>query len=260
VPHDGDKTPAALAGTAFDGQLSVSTRCIGLAMLKQFGHEVWTADGTDVVIVGFHYPTRMAVMRLSDRCLFIWSPIQLTETLRAEVDAFGQVRHIIAPHSPHHLFLPEWKSAYPGAKVYAPPGLRKKREDIVFDADLGNTPSPDWAEEIDQALMQSNLITTEVVFFHVKSGTVLFTDLIQQFPASLFSGWRALVAKLDLMAGPEPSVPRKFRVAFTNRRAARDSLERIFAWPAEKVLMAHGIPVEKDARAFLRRAFGWLTA
>jgi hypothetical protein len=154
----------------------------------------------------------------------------------------------------------EWKSAYPEAKVHAPPGLRKKRKDIVFDADLGNTPSPDWAGEIDQVLMQGNLITTEVVFFHVRSGTVLFTDLIQQLPVSLFSGWRGLVAKLDLMVGPEPSVPRKFRFAFTNRRAARDSLQRIFAWPAEKVLMAHGTPVEKDARAFLRRAFGWLAA
>jgi hypothetical protein len=229
-------------------------------MLKQFGDEVWTADGPDLVIAGFHYPTRMAVIRLSDGRLFIWSPIQSTDILRAEVDSLGQVRHIIAPNSLHHLFLPEWKRAYPGAKVYAPPGLRKKRKDIVFDDDLGNAPNQDWAGEIDQVLMQGNLITTEVVFFHVKSGTVLFTDLIQQFPASSFSGWRALVAKLDLMVGPEPSVPRKFRVAFTNRRAARDSLERIFAWPAGKVLMAHGTPVESDARAFLRRAFGWLAA
>jgi Domain of unknown function (DUF4336) len=229
-------------------------------MLKPFGDEVWIADGPDVVIVGFHYPTRMAVVRLSDGRLFIWSPIQLSEILRAEVDALGQVRHIIAPNSLHHLFLPEWKNAYPGAKVDAPPGLRKKRKDIVFDADLENAPDPDWASDIDQVLMQGNLITTEVVFFHVKSGTVLFTDLIQQLPAGSFSGWRALVAKLDLIIGPEPSVPRKFRVAFTNRRAARNSLERIFAWPAEKVLMAHGTPVEKDARAFLRRAFGWLAA
>jgi hypothetical protein len=96
-------------------------------------------------------------------------------------------------------------------------------------------PGPDWSKEIDQVLMQGNLITTEAVFFHVKSGTVLFADLIQQLPASSFSGWRALVAKLDLMVGPEPSVPRKFRVAFTNRSAARDALERIFAPPAWRV-------------------------
>jgi hypothetical protein len=201
----------------------------------------------------------MAVIRLPERSLFVWSPIQLTSALRAEVDAVGQVRHIVAPNSLHHLFLREWKHAYAGAKIYAPPGLRKKRGDIVFDADLGNAPSPDWVGEIDQIVMHGNLITTEVVFFHVKSGTVLFTDLIQQLPASLISGWRAIVAKLDLMVGPEPSVPRKFRVAFTDRGVARDSLERILAWPVEKVLMAHGTPVEKDAASYLRRAFAWLT-
>jgi hypothetical protein len=107
--------------------------------------------------------------------------------------------------------------------------------------------------------MHGNLITTEVVFFHIKSGTVLFADLLQQIPADRNSGWRAMVAKLDLMVGAEPSVPRKFRVAFTNRRAARKSLEHILAWPARKVLMAHGTPVEEDAQAYLGRAFGWLT-
>jgi len=229
-------------------------------MLEPFAQEVWTADGPDVVIVGFHYPIRMAVIRLSGGRLFIWSPIKLTDALRTEVDAIGHVRHIIAPNSLHHLFLAEWKRAFPDATLYAAPGLRRKRRDIVFDADLGDAPNPDWAGEIDQVLMPGNLITTEVVFFHAGSGTVLFTDLLQQLPAGSFSGWRALVAKLDLMVGPEPSVPRKFRVAFTDRGAARGALARIFAWPAEKVLMAHGTPVEKDAGAFLRRAFRWLAA
>jgi hypothetical protein len=229
-------------------------------MLKEFGHEIWTADGPDVAVLGFHYPTRMAIIRLSDGGLFISSPIRLSNSLRAEVEAVGQVRHMIAPNSLHHLFLPEWKRAYPEAKVYAPPGLRRKRQDIAFDADLGSAPSPDWVKEIDQVLMHGNIITTEVVFFHVKSGTVLFTDLIQQLPINLIPGWRAVIAKLDLMVEREPSVPRKFRYAFTNRRAARESLAHVLAWPAEKVLMAHGTPVEKDARAYLRRAFGWLTA
>lgn len=107
--------------------------------------------------------------------------------------------------------------------------------------------------------MHGNLITTEVVFFHISSGTVLFTDLLQQIPPQLLSGWRAVVAKLNRMTGPEPSVPHKFRIAFVNRRPAREALLRILAWPAEKVLMAHGMPVERDAAAFLRRAFKWLT-
>jgi hypothetical protein len=120
-------------------------------------------------------------------------------------------------------------------------------------------PVGEWAGEIDQVLVPGNLITAEVVFFHHKSGTVLFTDLIQQFPDHWFSGWRAIVARLDLMVGPEPRVPRKFRNTFVNRRAARAALTRILAWPAEKVLMAHGTPIEEDGRAFIRRAFRWLT-
>lgn len=234
---------------------------IRFAGMKQFGHEIWTADGSEVVaILGFHYPTRMAVMRLSGGDLLVWSPLALTDSLRAEVDALGEVRYLVAPNSLHHLFVTDWKRTYPGALAYAAPGLREKRKDVAFDGDLGSAPIPDWSSEIEHVVMPGNAITREVVFFHRKSGTVIFTDLIQQLPANWFSGWRAVVAKWDLMLGPEPSVPRKFRAAFTDRRAARVALERILAWPADKVLMAHGTPVTQDGQAFIRRAFRWLMA
>ena len=233
----------------------------GAEMLEQFGDGIWIADGADTVeVFGFRYPTRMAVIRLADGGLFIWSPIPLVDALRTAVDALGPVRHIVAPNSLHHLSVADWQRAWPEAKVYAPPGLREKRKDIAFDDDLGNEPDPAWAGEIDQVLMAGNVITTEIVFFHIASGTVLFTDLIQHFPAGWFSGWRAVVAKLDLMVAPEPAVPRKFRLAFTDRRAARDALAQIRAWPARKVLMAHGTPVTEDGAAFIGRAFRWLAS
>jgi hypothetical protein len=228
-------------------------------MLKPFGPDIWVADGSQVSVAGFHYGTRAAVIRLSDGGLFIWSPIKLTENLRAEVDALGEVKHIVPPNSLHHLFVDEWQSAYPAAKVYAPPGLRAKRKDIGFDDDLADEPAAAWSGDLDQVIVRGNRITTEVVFFHRKSATVLFTDLIQQFPSNWFSGWRGIVARLDLMTEPEPTVPRKFRVMFRDRRAARASIGRILAWPAERVLMAHGTPVERDGRAFIDRAFGWLS-
>jgi Domain of unknown function (DUF4336) len=227
-------------------------------MLKHFSHEIWIVDGPIATVLGFRYPTRMAVIRLSDGGLFIWSPIQLSNDLRAEVDALGDVRHLVAPNALHHLFIGDWQRAYAGAKLYAAPGLREKRKDIDFDGDLGNVPIAEWAGDIDQVLVQGNIITTEAVFFHRKSCTVLFTDLIQNFRANWFSGWRAMVARLDLMVAPEPSVPRKFRAAFINRRAARASIGQILAWPAEKVLMAHGDPINDDGRAFIGRAFHWL--
>jgi len=224
--------------------------------LQNFGAGIWLVDGPCADVAGFRYPTRMAVIRLGDGSLLAWSPVALTPGLRAELAAFGEVRLIVAPNSLHHLHLGEWRDAFPAARLHAAPGLARKRPDLACDAELGDIPV---AADLDQVVVRGNRITTEVVFFHRPSGTVLFTDLIQQFPRGWFRGWRALVARLDLMTRPEPTVPRKFRLAFTDRRAGRDAVHRILAWPAQKVVMAHGTPVEHDARAYLARTFRWLT-
>lgn len=228
-------------------------------LLQPFGQDIWLVDGPVVESLGFRYPTRMAILRLDDGTLFIWSPVALSDALRAEANALGEVRFIVAPNTLHHLYIADWQSAFPDAHVYAAPGLRKRRKDIAFGGELEDTPPPGWAGAIDQVIVRGNLITTEVVFFHRASGTVLFTDLLQNFEPGWFSGWRAIVARLDLMVGREPQVPRKFRTAFVNRTAARAARDRILAWPVQKVLMAHGKPVEEDAQAFLKRAFRWLT-
>jgi hypothetical protein len=227
-------------------------------VLTPFGDDIWLADGPLTAVAGFRYPTRMAVIRLPDGGLFLWSPTAMSDALCAAVDALGEVRCLVAPNSLHHLFLADWKAAYPAARLYAPPGLRQKRKDLAFDGDLGDAPEPEWTGAIDQASVRGNLITTEVVFFHRASRTALFTDLIQQFDPAWFTGWRALVARLDLMTAPQPEVPRKFRTAFTDRKAARAALARILEWPAEKVVMAHAPPAEADGQAFIRRTFRWL--
>jgi hypothetical protein len=202
----------------------------------------------------------MAVIRLTDGSLFIWSPIALTPGLKTEVEALGQVSHIVAPNTLHDLYLKVWQQAFPQARLHASPGLSDKRKDLDFDTDLGDEAKHAWAGQIDQVVMRGNLITTEVVFFHQASATVLFTDLIQNFPPGWFTGWRAVVARLDRMLGSQPQVPQKFRVAFVNKSAARAALRRIMAWPAGNVLMAHGTPVIGNGADFIRQAFGWLRA
>lgn len=227
--------------------------------LREFGPGIWVADGPVVVAAaGFHYPTRMAVIRLSGGGSFVWSPTALTSEIRADVDALGPVSAIVAPNSLHHVFVAEWKAAYPDARLFAAPGLRERRGDLAFDGELCDEAPTEWAGDIEQVIVRGNAITTEVVFFHHASRTAIFTDLIQQFPAGWFSGWRSIIARLDRMVTPEPTVPRKFRMAFRDRRVAWAAVERILEWPAERVLMAHGALVAKDGRAAIARAFRWL--
>ena len=137
---------------------------------------------------GFAYPTRMVVIRLQDGSLFVWSPTALSSDLTQEVDALGTVRHLVSPNLLHHLFLSEWKSAYPYARLYASPGLRRRRKLLPFDADLCDTPDLAWAMDMDQVLVRGSFFLTEAVFFHHPSHTAIFADLIQNFPLRLVQG------------------------------------------------------------------------
>jgi Domain of unknown function (DUF4336) len=164
-------------------------------VLREFGPGIWLTEGPVVSFWTFRYPTRTAVMTLSDSSLFVWSPTELSIALHREIGRLGHVRYLVSPNALHHLFLAEWKSAYPDAFLYAPPGLRKRRKDLVFDADLSDQPEPGWAAEIDQVIMHGSPALTEVVFFHRASATVLFADLLQNFPPDWFTGWRGCVAR-----------------------------------------------------------------
>ena len=227
-------------------------------MLQRFAEEIWIVDGPTVTNLAFDFPTRMVVIRLSNGAIFIWSPITLSGELRIAVDRLGPVRHIVAPNTLHHLFLEEWHRAFPEATLHAVPELRAKRPKLGWGSDLGDSPAAEWSNDIDQVVIRGNRITTEVVFFHRRSRTAIFTDLIQQFDAGWFKGWRGVVAKLDLMTAPEPTVPRKYRMAFRDRSKARKALQQIMAWPAEAVLAAHVTPIRHGGRKAIAHAFDWL--
>jgi hypothetical protein len=203
-------------------------------------------------------PRSMRVIRLSDGSLFVWSPVAISPPLRVSVDALGPVRHLVSPNALHHLFLAEWKSAYPAARLYAPPRLRRKRKDLAFDAGLGDAPEPGWATDIDQVVLRGSFALTEVVFFHRGSRTALFADLIQNFPRDWFKGWRGVLARLGGIVAPHAGTPCDWRASFLNRRAARAAVGRILAWPIERVLIAHGDIPTAEGTGFVRRALAWL--
>lgn len=227
-------------------------------MLEAFAKDLWIAEGSVVAVAGFAFGTRMAIIRLATHGLFVWSPIQLTAELKSQVDALGPVAFIVAPNAVHHLFVGEWAGAYPEARLFGPPGLSKKRPEIGWHGVLTDGPEPGWSADIDQVVVRNDLLEAETVFFHRASGTVIFTDLIQHFDRTWFKGWRAIVARLDLMTAPEAEVPRKFRFSLSRIRTARVAIKTILQWPIERVLMAHGEPITRNGHEFVVRRFRWL--
>ena len=227
-------------------------------MLKAAGEELWIADGPTVSFYGFPYPTRMAVARFPDGRLWLWSPIEWTAELGQALDELGEVSELVAPNKLHHLFLGKWVERYPSAQLYAAPGLKKKRSDLAFTAELGvQSPAP-WQGEIDHVVVGGSFAMDEVVFFHRPSKTALVCDLIQKLDESAFSGWRRWAMKLDGLVGPDGSTPREWRATFTDRKAARAALDTILSWNPEQLILAHGPVFKEKARDIIASSLRWM--
>lgn len=201
---------------------------------------------------------RMSVCRLRSGELWIHSPAPLTVGLRDSLAVLGEPRFVVGSNAYHgHRFMEQYREAYPGVELFAPPGLDRRRKDLPFDALLGSVPDPRWREELDQEVFLGHLVP-EVVFLHRASRTLIVGDLVTGpfRRASL-----PLISRLYWWAegiSREPATTRSFRLTTRNRQAARGSLERILGWDFDGILVGHGEPVHAGGRAALERAMAWL--
>ena len=154
-----------------------------LNTLKPVGDGLWLIDGPAIRFMKMPFSTRATVARLETGDLWVHSPTTLTEALRAELDALGRVRHLIAPNWIHYAHLPEWQAAYPQAVAWGAPGVAERaaknglelRIDRALQWDRAEEP---WADEIDQMIVRGSKLHREAVFFHRASGTLILTDLL----------------------------------------------------------------------------------
>jgi len=225
--------------------------------LQELDPGIWTLEGDPIRFLSFPYELRSTIVDLGNGSLFVHSPVQLS-IARRSIDAVGHVSYIVAPNKLHHLFLGEWAAAYPDAKLYAPPGLRDKRPDLQFFADLEDHAEPPWQSTLRQRVVRGSFFMEEVVFFHIASRTLILGDLVENHDPAKFGAIHRLGARANKMLAPNGSTPWNYRLTFLRRADARRSVEEILSWAPRRVVVMHGPCVEDNASQFLHNAFGWL--
>lgn len=227
--------------------------------LKEIDKNIWIYDGSTVNFYGLPYSTRMTVIRLSNGNLWIHSPEKLNEELKEELGNLGKVEHLISPNKLHHLFLPEWISAYPDAKSYASPGLIEKRQDIKFTKELSNMSEKEWVDEIEQTVFQGSPLMEEVVFFHISSKTLILTDLIENFNPTAFNWWQKPIAWFTGILSPNGKTPIDWRISFLFGKAkARIALDIMLGWRPKNIVISHGECIIDNGFEFLNKSFKWV--
>lgn len=226
--------------------------------LTPFADGVWLAD-SPVTMIGMRLTATMAVLRLADGSLLLYSPVALTPARRDAVAALGRVAHLYAPNTFHHLHIGEWAAAFPEARLHAPPGLTSKRPDLRIDrVHATGAPEAAFADTLDELPIRGFLLE-ESVLLHRPSRTLVVADLVHNVGRPSHA-WTALYARVmgfyDRLA-----LSRMIRwTAFPDRAAARRSLDAVLAHDFDRLVVGHGAPLDHGAHAALAAAYAWLRA
>ena len=234
-----------------------------LDVLKPVAEGLWIVDSGPLRMLGMALPVRMTVIRLAGGDLLLHSPTRFDESLRQAMQRLGRIRHLVAPNSAHWLHVGDWQRRCPDAVTWAAPGLRGrgqvKRSGLRLDHDLGEAPPPDWAGEIEQAIVPGGAGFREVAFFHRPTRSLLLTDLVVNVEAGKLPPLMRLGARLVGAVAPNGRAPVYLRLLVRMRRAeAARAASRLIAWGPERVIFAHGRWFERDGAAALRRSLAWL--
>ena len=160
-----------------------------------------------------------------------------------------------------HLYMEQYRDAYPRARLFGVPGLERKRPDLRFDGVLGDSPEPEWSDDLDQKRFEGHRVAgrvlNEVEFFHRNSRSLITGDLC-------FNIGRRWPLRTRLLAWGPRMRPRlgptvAFRLGIRDWEAARRSVERILLeWDFDRILPGHGEIVETEGKGKFKRDFAWL--
>lgn len=225
--------------------------------LSEIAPELWIAE-QPLRYLGFEVGRRMAVIRLAGGGLLIHSPARLSTELCAALDQLGEVRFVIPASELHgHLYMEQYRDAYPKVELFAAPGLDRKCKDLRFDGLLSGVPEPEWRDDLDQMAFEGHRRLNEIEFFHPKTRTLITGDLCCNFGPH-WPLMTRLVGQGRMRQRLGPPIECRILGMFRDRRAVRRSLERILEWDFERILPGHGEIVHTGGRDAFEEGFARL--
>lgn len=193
------------------------------------------------LLPGIIIPLRsMLVTAGSDRILI--SPVGTAAELTAVGDGIAA---LVAPSLLHHKFLPQAIHHTQPDALWGPPGLTAKKPELAPMRVFGADPWP-WTEHLEFEVVDGAPRRNEVVFFHRASRTLYTADLF--FNISEPRGVLAPIAFRLLGIHGRFAMAKMWRSWVEDRAAFGASIERILGWDFDRVVLAHGDVVDRDAR------------
>jgi hypothetical protein len=216
---------------------------------------IWSLERRLRMPGGLGLLNRSTIVRLASGGLLVVSPPPVEPGGLDALEVLGAVEEVLVPNSFHHLYTRAFLALHPRATLRTAPGLQARVADHPIGEELTDGSAPaSWAGSVEHAVLGPVRGTAEVALFHRPSATLILTDVAFHMTRYGSGFARAAWRLAGVPAGFGPS--RSARMTLLRDRAvAAAFLARVLAWPFERVLVAHGDPLECGAHAVFRRAF-----
>jgi hypothetical protein len=217
---------------------------------RELGPGLWGIDRR-VRLAGLTLPSRSLAIELGpSRLLLLSPPADACEDLAR----LGSLAAIVAPNSFHHLHLAPHARRHPQAELFVAPGLPERVPGLPPSVELTADLAVPWRERLAYVVVGPHRGISEVLFFHLASRSLILTDLACNL-VDLPRAWERFVWRLSGMpAGFGPNRNSR-RLLLRDRAGARQALQAVLRWRFERIVVAHGAIVERDARRAFESAF-----
>ncbi|KAI5996487.1 hypothetical protein F5J12DRAFT_922376 [Pisolithus orientalis] len=183
---------------------------------------------------------RSTAIKLSDGGVWVLASTPLSEETKRKIDELGQVKYIINADAVHHLFLGEFKRAYPDAKLIGVADTLKRIDDksIKFDGLWGRDP-PDTEYGFENDIKHcyfSGFRNKDVAFLH---------DLLLNLPATE-------QATLKPNSWAQQKILQSLA---TDMEAMKRDARTVASWDFDRIIPCHGDVIERDGSKAWREAY-----
>jgi hypothetical protein len=230
--------------------------------LQSIDDNLWIAS-QPLRFWGLSVGTRMTIVKLTGDRLAVISPIQLTPELVKEIDLLGEVAYIIAPNRYHHLFAKAFQERYPQAEFLAARGLAEKcphlKIDRVIEEGEGSLDNRLFYRQFPGMYipsLQGADPLNEVVFYHPESRSTIVTDTAFYFNAKSSFLTRIIAKLIGSYDRLQVTILEKWLVK--DKSEVEAAIRGVLAWDFDRVIMAHGVPIDRGGKSMLKAGYEWL--
>jgi len=220
---------------------------------------------TAVVLSGVGGGSSTSTTSTTKKAVWVLASTPLDGPTRAKLDELGEVKYIIGPDAVHSLFLGDYKTAYPSAKLIgveehlSKPHLSGHSFDGVYGKDPVGT-KYGFEDEIKSCFF-SGFVNKDVAFFHAASKTLIQADLLfnlpctEQYSNSKSSGSVPLISSY---LNPHTYLHRQFLWMTGKDKAAmtRDA-QTVASWDFDRIIPCHGNVIETGGKQAWTDAYQW---